>query len=1007
MNSPDFAFPHILVISASAGTGKTHELSKRIARYLLAESNEVPFNNLRNILAITFTVNASKEMKKRVLKWLKGLCLNKDDFFCLLEINDRKVSKKAELLVNEILSNYKDFQIKTIDSFLTSIFKASAISFGFSATFEVLLNNREYLEKAFNLYLDEIKDKHNELFQVIELINNNEDTFSFTPYEKIFNYVKNLYVKERHFPLGFTNTDKSQEWSICKKNIQELAKEIKEYIDNNGLAEFLNQNGLLKMISDIENNNFEVFFTRGEKTEPVKAKYKNLNGAWVKKIDEYWELLKSKRQEALNIYSVNYFYPYIKVLRSFGEKIDYIKRSEEIIFIEDIPHIILQNLNENNIPEIYMYLGGKLYHYFIDEFQDTSPIQWENLKILIENSLASSGSLYVVGDTKQAIYGFRDTDYRIMKGLCKDNGTFLSVSHRESRVLQKNYRSGEYILTYVKEVFDKAKNNSDYNDYGDSGLFDDWKVDVLKTETGYVKAKIVFNNIDDEDIKEKKELFDIIKDCKDRGYKESDITILANKNKNIVEISSWLNQKNIPFISYSSLDIRERKVVKEIIHLLRFLDNPKDNLSLSIFLLGEIFEKLADRSSIEKFILEKRDIKFLYKEFQKECSELWNKYFNKPFKYVGYLPLYELLISLINILKIEENFKLEGGAIAKLLEIVKDLEGKGKNSLKEFLDFFESKEEHDYESSQIFEIPIPENYNGIKLMTVHKAKGLSAKVVIYVVYEQKSISDSLKIYEDKKGITIMKINSKYVGLEDKYAVIKKRQMINDLNSFYVGLTRAEDELYVIGVSRVKSEETDKRVSFPVDLIITGEWGKKTKHRIIDKKSDEGINISLNLSGKFYIEETFNSTLNLDEIKRGEYIHAILSEIYTLDDLTQLKEIAQKYHINFPECDVEKETKIIEDFLNTNEVKPFFQVDRKSVLLEKSFSDLDGVIRVDRIIFKEEEILIVDFKTGEIDESYNEQLIRYGETLRAIYKKRVICCLLYIDLKKVVKIYECS
>lgn len=1009
------SFPHVLVISASAGTGKTYNLSQRIAKYLLAERTEVPFNDLRNILAITFTINASREMKERVLRWLKGLSIGDDKTFKGLGFEKKdEYSKKSEWLIDKILSNYKDFQIKTIDSFLTSIFKASAIYFVNTPNFEVALNNKEYLEKAFNLYLDELKDTDNDFFKVLEFINENESSFSFTPYDKIFKNIRNLYTKEAHFPLGFQNRDRGKEWEEKKRELKSLGKEIKDFIEKNNLSDVLSKDGLQKMIADLESDDFESFFTRGEKKNPIKKD--DVKKPWTKTIDYYWELLKEKRREAIGVYSENFFYPYIKVLKSFEEKIEFVKKSEEVVFIEDIPKIIYSKLEGLNIPDIYIRLGSRLYHYFIDEFQDTSPIQWENLKPLIENSLASGGSLYVVGDTKQAIYGFRDTDYRIMKRLYDKEETFPCVgeNHKEDNLLI-NYRSGKVILQYVKDVFDEIKKRKDYEDFDDSGLYN-WDYKVGKDLEGYVCAKVVYNKKDSEDVKEREEILNIINYCIERGYSYNDITILAHKNKQIVEISSWLNQAEIPFLSYSSLDIRKRRVIKEILSLLRFLDSPRDNLSFSMFLIGDIFSTLlekqkiynVDSKKIKDFIFNNKKSTFLYKEFEKSFPNLWDDYFHEPFKYVGYLPVYELLCSVINLFNIKKNFDDESGAIAKLLEIVKDLEGKGKNSLKELLDFIDSKDEDEYESSSIFELSIPENYDGVKLMTVHKAKGLSAKVVIYLVYGARQKNDTLKIYEEGDKATVMKLNKSYKALEDKYKAVIKKQMINDLNSFYVGLTRAEEELYVIGVGEDKGKSEDDRFakSFPVDLIKEGEFGKKIEGLTKRKSEESQIGLGINISNNLTVQTQSPSKLNIEEKRRGEYIHLILSEIYNIDDFAKINELASKYSIFYPEFTPDEIAELIRDFLKSSDVMPFFNVDKTQVFLEKSFVDDNGMIRVDRLIIQKDEIQIIDFKTGEMEDDYKKQLERYAKAVKDIYGKKVFCFILYIDKKEAIEVYEC-
>ncbi len=999
-------FPHLYVISASAGTGKTFALSKRIAAYLLSN---IKNNDLRNILAITFTINAAKEMKKRVLNWLKGLALSDGFIYSMLGISEKErefYSVKAIHLIDNILTSYKDFQIKTIDSFLASLFKASAIEFGYSQNFEIVLNSREFMEKAFEIYISNVSDKNNHLIKVIDFMNENEKSFNFTPYKKIFKTINSLYVKEKHFLNGFINDDKDLQWQKVVDDIKDLIKEIEKLKDEFQI-EFSKASSIQKMIDDVKKGDIHSFFSRGDSNKPYLAKDKDKPG--IDKLENLWEELKTKRAEAVYLFSERYFYPYLKVLEDFKSIVEKVKKDEEVIFIEDVPSVLAKYINNEYIPDIYLKLGCRIYHFFIDEFQDTSPVQWYNLSLLIENALSMGGSLFVVGDTKQAIYGFRDTDYRIMKNL-SEKRHFYSVAEENFVVetLEENFRSGENIIQYVKEVFETAQ--KEYLNYGGSGLFS-WTVKInnsLKGQ-GYVSAKVIASEDDGDELKEKEELFKIIQDLRSRGYDYRDITILAHKNSQIVEISSWLNEKNYPFLSYSSLDIRERKVIQEIISLLKFLDSPIDNLSFSFFILGKIFSKVKDdRKALENFVFRNKNSKYLYKSFQDAFRSDWEAYFDKLFKYVGYLPLYELVCLIINSFNITENFSDEAGAVARFLEIVKDLEAKGKNSLKEFVEFLALNEQDEYESGKVFELSIPENSDAIKVMTVHKSKGLSGKAVIYLIYELSAPSDNMKICEVEDGLKIMKINkdTKNEELARIYSQVEKTGRINDLNSFYVGLTRAERELYVIGVGKRNKDGKIKK-GFPLDLVLEKEVGEKSVLQVKTSELEKRDELQITVSEEIKLNSSYPEKLAYEEKRRGEFIHLILSEIENSGDSIQevVYNLARKYHFRYREFNLNKLVDEIVSFISHPVINPFFTMDCKQLFLEKTFVDREGLLRVDRIMMKDDEAIVVDYKTGEKEEQYKKQLERYAKVVREIFDRRVVCYVLYFDKKEVEKVYE--
>jgi ATP-dependent exoDNAse (exonuclease V) beta subunit len=155
----DIRFPHFAILKASAGSGKTHALTKRFVQFIL--SDRIPWNHLRNILAITFSNNAAKQMRERTLAWLKDVYFKDpeklDEMAQILSLKEEELSKRAEIRIDDIFSNYTDFQVKTIDSFMTSLFRASAIDLGHSPEFEVILAPETLLTLAFNRFLRRVK----------------------------------------------------------------------------------------------------------------------------------------------------------------------------------------------------------------------------------------------------------------------------------------------------------------------------------------------------------------------------------------------------------------------------------------------------------------------------------------------------------------------------------------------------------------------------------------------------------------------------------------------------------------------------------------------------------------------------------------------------------------------------------------------------------------------------------------------------------------------------------
>lgn len=996
------SFPHVKLIKASAGTGKTYTLSKRIVELLLSD---VANNQLRNILGITFTVNATKEMKERVIGWLKSIVILDNNVLSELDIPNDKVHffrEKAEIIIDDIITNYGDFQIKTIDSFLTSVFKASAIEFGYPENFDILLDSSEYMKKAFDAYIENIDEKNETFFNFFDLMSANEATFSFTPQNRILDKIRELYIKKRRYKDGFLNDDKDIEWQQIKLDMKATVNKMLDVVNKydikvNGSASFKN------VVKHILEDDYNALFKAKMEKPPVTKVGKNIQKE--EELNRLWLILKEQVITAKLLYSEMYYYPYLSILKEFEQILDGIVKREEVIFIEDVPSVIVNNIEQFYlIPDVYVRLGGRLFHYFIDEFQDTSPIQWDNLKIFIDNALSQGGTLFVVGDTKQAIYSFRDTDYEIMANLEKSN-PFPSVSDYRVETLLENHRSGENILFYVKEVFEKAKTS--YQRYSGSGLFDwDFALTEKLKGKGYVKALIIEKSADSDEAPEKAYLKEVIGDLIRRGYSYGDIAIVAHKNENIVEISSWLSEFEMPFLSFSSLNILKRKVIQEIIAFSKFLDNPSDNLSFAFFLKGEILNKLCGGDFVaDTFILHNKNADFLYKSFQKNYATLWQNYFEKPFQYVGYLPIYELICFIIKTFNIHRNFPEESGAIVKLLEIVKEVEVRGKNSLKELIAFLKKGEEE--EEKETFELSTPQNADAIKLMTVHKAKGLGFPVAIYFLYPLKGGADNLKIGKIDEKLKVLRINKNLIDnqqLKEIYEKSEVKSKINDLNSIYVGLTRAKEELYVIGIKEAGKEEK----KFPIDLIVEKELGEKIV-KISKLELPSSMDVEITLSEELMIQSATSDKIAFDEKRRGEFIHQVLSCISDIreNDKDKISEIAKIFYEGYSEIDFDKIVDEILGFLTDDKIRPFFEKSGEALFLEKDFVSSDGqILRIDRLLVDKDMVMVIDFKTGEKNEAYSKQLEKYGMVIKEIYDRPVKCFILYFDSKEVEMVYEC-
>lgn len=1011
-------FPHFMILKASAGSGKTYALTERFVQFIL--SDKIHRNRLKNILAVTFSNNAAKEMKERILLRLKAICFDDlkamDEMCSILSPDREKIKNKAAQLIDEILDNYSDFQVKTIDSFMTTVFKASAIDFGYNPEFEILLNIEPLMEYSFDRFMRDVREGTDKAGLFEEIIGRileqkkQEASYPWDPSSVILDEIKKIYAKLSSTGRKVRVADLSADMQALKIIIRTATGELENMVLNSGLDKNKNSS-YVSVIEAVGKNGFSDIIGRQLKNPPVNKPGKQrqeLQAAYELITDKWGEVVELFREYTVH-YARNYYMPYLKVYEEFHAKVEEMKRRQGKIFIEDVNRYLAEYLNSEIVPDVYFRLGETVFHYLIDEFQDTSPIQWRNLRPLLENSLSQEGSLFIVGDTKQAIYGFRDADYTIMKD-SEESNPFPSSEHFVKE-LDINYRSRQKILSFNEKVFKGiAAENNKYKEAGGQSGLTDYTQSVKENgkDAGY--AEVVMYERDDENPPEREKIHGIIRDLTMRGFPYRDIAVLTQKNEDAVRAASWLNEKGVPFISFSSLDIRRRKAVGEIVSLLNFLDSPTDDLSFASFILGDVFNRIPGKDSIvinteqlRAFLFTHKNDPPLYKAFQREYGHIWKRYFEGLFRSTGYLPLYDLVTEVFSVFKVFDTMENEEAAFVKILEAVKEFEGAGHNSLKDFLEFTGGG------GSAEWNMDVPRDIPAVKVMTVHKSKGLGFPVVIVLLYEGRNRGfDYLmeEIGEYVRLVRLTKDTSKCdPSLETIYNRETLKELVNKLNSLYVGFTRAEQELYVIGVKGGKE-------TFPFDLLPIDNFPPSVKPQK-EKSAAEEYRQTFEI-GHYHKNLKFQTrsddVLNIKEKERGEFIHRVLFFVEYITDGFEdaLNSLIKRVAAETGFFDEIKTS--LPAFLTHNKIAEYFKRrPGRKVMREQEFSDGEGgLYRMDRVVIDADKITVMDFKTGsdnESSEKYETQMKTYIKLLRDIYSdKRIEGIIAYVDLTEIRRIF---
>lgn len=1000
--------PRREIVSASAGSGKTHALAQKLVQLLL--SDRVEHNKLRNILAVTFTNNAAMEMRHRTITMLKKFCLgdpNITDQLAQILDGDVEASRaRATNLVNSILDQYSDFQVMTIDSFMSSIITSSAVEFGFPADFTITLDKRNILDEALDEFSRQMKfneERRREFEGLIAMAcesGTEHSKYLWDPYSDITRFVSRLssILASSPFPLN-PGRDRAGDLARLKSQLAQEAATLKTLMENSG---FDPANNALKFLAKAEKGDFESLLKPQPISKPINKsgpRSKQLSyDAVMAELLPYCDRINALVSEYALLSAESHYRPSVNALFMLEETMMAVKKRNRQFPIEDVGKQLSNFLDEGAVPDVYLRLGETIYHYLIDEFQDTSPMKWRNLSVLIENALSLGGSLFVVGDTKQSIFSFGGGDQKIMKKVSEPD-LFRSAPPVLTE-LPYNRRSGGVIVDFVNRLFTNIAADPDAAEAAAFSGLNDIRQEALpeRRESGYVETRM----FDDEtlELPERDAVIAAIGDCRARGYGYKDIAILSAKNARVVEVSSWLNSANIPFVSYSSLDIRRRKVAGDILSLLNFLDSPVDDLSFATFVLGDVFLGEMKRVGVN-ISREELNLMFArrssdservpyYKLFQQSYADIWNRYFEDLFNLVGYLPLYDLVSEIYKIFRVFDSSPGEEASLVKFLDLVKTFEDVGANSLKDFLSFSD-----DESSGGEWDIAVPKQTEAVTVSTIHKAKGLGFKVVIVLLYVEKQNSNHIYTAEQDGTTRLLRVTkelaARNTGLLSLYDERKTQTMVESLNVLYVALTRAEEEMYVFCVGKGKDSAPAKYLR-PIE----GTSGTKSAPRVGDRPTTENgrkaHHVHVGERRRLSIEPGFVPSARR-ESERGELLHEILSEIEYWDDIARealcslIDGVCRRRRME-SDPDIER---LLGDFLASEGISRLFErAEGRVVMRERDCADDTGRLRrIDRLVVDGDVVTVVDFKTGIDRAEYDAQVRAYMKIARDLFPGKKI------------------
>jgi ATP-dependent exoDNAse (exonuclease V) beta subunit len=1042
--------PSFSIYDASAGSGKTYALVKEYLKIILVAPKNDAY---RNILAITFTNKAVHEMKSRIVGNLSEFAKDEpsqkaQDLMHHLAIETElsiiQIKTKSQQIIKHIIHNYAAFDISTIDKFTHKVIRAFAHDLGLPMTFEVTLDTENLLIEAVDAIIAQAGEDETLTKLLIDFtMEKTDDDKSWDISREILETGRLVPNENNRNEITHFQDKTISEFVEIKDKLAEACKVLEK--ENTVFAEsallLIEKNGIdpksfpygtfPKHLDYIATNDAKQNNHKFDTFESIKVKKGVKDLGLIEQIIP--ELLSLLALVYNNNEKVNFYKAFLKnitplsLLNTVSNELAKIQEEQNVLSISEFNAIIHREIQNQPAPFIYERLGERYRHFFIDEFQDTSEMQWQNLIPLIDNATSSEidgekGTLMIVGDPKQSIYRWRGGKAEQFIELSKDHNPFNNPE-KVLEHLDKNYRSYSQIIEFNNEFFQFLSHEFEHEDYKD--LYQNHSHQKANAKTGgYVNISFipkVEESEDEEEALDKTELYllatlNTIQKVQKQGFELKDIVILTRKRSHGIAVANYLTEQGILLLSSETLMIQNATEVRFIIHLLKYLKNSSD-LEAKAHFLHYVAEHIQDQLPVHDFIAQGMDKK------QESEFENWLMNFDisLSFQDIRKKSLYESVETIIGKFLRSQN----GNAYVQyFLDIVLERDVRNQAGISDFLNYWDK-------NAEKFSIPSPEGNNAVRIMTIHKSKGLEFPVVIMPFAEEdysRSPKDKLWIDAEVDDFGLPKVlvdNSKAVegfGKQAKLVYDQKSQeeLLDNINVLYVALTRAEEQLYIISQNlkpKKDGEYPSNMASFFIKYLVSEhvfegekleyEFGNPIKLSTEKKHIDTTKTIPL-------VSEVLNpknikiaqresvmwGTLRQEAIEYGNVVHEILSFVKTKADVDlAITKAIENGLINFNQRETVYKT--IQEIVNHSELFIYFE-EGNEVLNEQTIIQKEGkTIKPDRMVLnKNKEVYLLDYKTGTHNPKYQIQLENYQNAIELMGYKVNTKSLVYIgeDIK---------
>jgi ATP-dependent exoDNAse (exonuclease V) beta subunit len=1016
--------PSFLVYDASAGSGKTYTLVKAYLKIVLGNREDDSF---RNILAITFTNKAAAEMKARILKNLTALAdINQEQDSQLLaslaeelEISVSALRKKAARVLHSLLHNYGAFEVSTIDAFTVKIVRTFARDLRLSHGFEIDLDTQRLYEKVIELLFRKVgEDKVLTDFMVqyaLEEIDESKtwdisrnlmDVATKLEYENISEQVEKLTGKTVETFAKFIKLlfeKRAQQVEIIRQKAQAffdlmqrhqleekdfyrswIPKHFQNLLDNPDKVSY--DAGWKQNFPDTD------FYTKATPADK-KASIDSLRG-------EIAMLFEASKSAYALLYLINRLLASTRpkaVISLLNDLYKVYKKEQEIVTLTEANQIIWNEVRNQPVPFIYERLGQRYRYFFIDEFQDTSVRQWQNLIPLLGHTLSVSheakipGQVMLVGDAKQSIYRWRGGEPHQFMDLCRGKTPYPGImpSHK---ILEKNYRSYREIVTFNNQFFTFVSNCFSQDLYTDLYVSGNKQLPV-KEKTGYISVRFSEGKVDEVAQIHCHQTLDIIHSSLELGFALGDICILVRTNKNATLMAHFLKQNQVPLISADSLLLASDPTVCFLIAWLRLFENQEHQEAYYDVLEYWAMHKIEAGRDRHDFISEYLKLKPMafWKTFAANVEA-------ESFSNVLSESLYAATESVVSHFDL---CKTPNAYVRKFLDEVHLFSLKDYATPKGFLAYWDYKKEKLSLTGS--------GADAVRIMTIHKAKGLEFPVVILPFANQNIRIDNnvwIDLPEgDWAGFHEMEIplNQEATYLNptwhETYEHLKQQAYFDEFNNMYVAHTRAVAELHILtGEEKALSDlQKPTRTASIYAAFFEQNQQYKTGDGFYELGCRTAVTKDEKVTENLLPEVWFNKGKNPNlhavatqasrlwvgdrdaAIAQGNLIHLIMADVKTHQDID--KAIDQAVAVGLLESEKENQTRqLLQELVSDPKISYSF-TPYNEVYNERDLINADKkILRPDRLSIQNNEVTVIDYKTGSAKPEYHQQVNAYAAVL---------------------------